>query len=201
MCRPQNVVVVVPDGTSPAALEVATLQTKLYNTIAWLGLITLVHTLSDIASSSGDPWAARLQDFYLEALPVPFVLALGYFGTKHRDSTQLTLYMVAAAWRAFDSAGVAFAYFFEQEEQCPTGSCSDPTMKCTGGPSFVCKSQDEIEACEIDPACSMDDISGGLKDHPMEAVTMVVVVGLFVYTLIVAVPMLAHCDANMRKFA
>ena len=36
-----------------------------------------------------------LTDFYLEALPVPFVLALGYFGTKHRDSLQLFLYMLA----------------------------------------------------------------------------------------------------------
>eukprot|EP01043_Picozoa_sp_COSAG02_P022849 COSAG02_NODE_1200_length_13909_cov_15.541202_10_plen_196_part_00 len=194
--------VVVPDGDSPAALEVAALQTKLYNTIAWLGFITLLHTLSDIASSAGDPWAARLQDFYLEALPVPFVLALGYFGTKHRDATQLKLYMVAAAWRMFDSAGVAFAYFFEQEEQCSAGAaCSDPTMTCTGNPSFVCKSRDEIEACEIDPACSMDDIGGGLKDHPMEAVTMIVVVGLFVISLLSAVPMLAQCDAGMRKIS
>ena len=62
-------------------------------------------------------------------------------------------------------------------------------------------SQDEIDACEVDPACSMDDISGGLKDHPMEAVTMIFVVGLFGYSLLTAMPMLAHCDTSMRKLA
>lgn len=166
-------VVIVPDGGSPAALEVAALQTKLYNTIAWLGFITLIHTLSDIASSGDDPWAARLTDFYLEALPVPFVLALGYFGTKHRDATQLKLYMVTAVWRMFASGGVAWAYFFEQIEQCPggakgqQGTCTTEGATCTGSPSFVCKTPQEISDCEIDPACSMDDISGGLKDHPM----------------------------------
>ena len=71
--------------------------------------------------------------------------------------------------------GVAWAYFFEQEEQCPSGmdsECAGVGATCT--PAFVCKTAHEISACEIDPACSMDDISGGLKDHPMEAVTMVV---------------------------
>ena len=100
--------------------------------------------------------------------------------------------------------GVAWAYFFEQEEQCPSGTDSECTgvgAKCTGAPSFVCKTADEISACEIDPACSMDDISGGLKDHPMEAVTMILVVGLFIYSLLQALPMLQHCNADMRKLA
>ncbi len=99
----QSLVAIVPDGGSPAALEIAVLQGKLYNAIAWLAIITLLHTLSDIVSSADDPWAARLQDFYLEALPVPFVLCLGYFGTKHRDLLQLRLYMLAAVWRMFAS--------------------------------------------------------------------------------------------------
>lgn len=100
--------------------------------------------------------------------------------------------------------GVAWAYFFEQEEQCPSGmdsECAGVGAKCTGAPSFVCKTADEISACEIDPACSMDDIGGGLKDHPMEAVTMILVVGLFIYSLLTALQMLQHCNSDMRKLA
>ena len=53
-------------------------------------------TLADLAfADPNDTWKDMLTDFYLEALPVPFVLALGYFGTKHRDSLQLFLYMLA----------------------------------------------------------------------------------------------------------
>ena len=33
----------------------------------------------------------------------------------------------------------------------------------------------------------------------MEAVTMIVVVGLFIGSLLTAVPLLAHCDGGMRK--
>ena len=165
--RAQNVVAVSHDkANKPGAAEAAELQEKILNTIFWLGLITLIHTASDIMSSADDPWAARLTDFYLEALPVPFVLSLGYFGTKHRDRVQLMLYMVTACWRTFASGGVAAAYFFEQEETCPSGNSQTCTAYATGAvctPSKVCKTLDEISDCELDPACSMDDINGGLK--------------------------------------
>ena len=110
--------------------------------------------------------------------------------------------MATRAHAALLVQGVAWAYFFEQEEQCPSGTdgeCNGVGAKCT--PSFVRKTVDEISACEIDPACSMDDIGGGLKDHPMEAITMILVVGLFLYSLLTALPMLQHCNADMRKLA
>ena len=136
----QTVHTVHPDTTAPnqqSAKAAAELQTKLYNAIFWLALITLLHvrhappspwpratrrmlaptrrartpptlslmshtptrcrqTLADLAfADPNDTWKDMLTDFYLEALPVPFVLALGYFGTKHRDSLQLFLYMLA----------------------------------------------------------------------------------------------------------
>ena len=79
------------------------------------------------------------------------------------------------------------------------GSCTTLGAVCTK--SLVCKTPQEISDCKIDPACSMGDISGGLKDHPSEAVTMIAVVGLFVFALFKTVLLIKHpsTSTEMRK--
>ena len=48
-------------------------------------------------------------------------------------------------------------------------------------------------------ACRASCVTGGLKDHPSEAVTMILIVVLFAYSIYNAAQMLKYTDTDIRK--
>ena len=102
----------------------------------------------------------------LSLVVILFVLLLLRLVLRLLHPALLSAPLLPSRWRAIDSAGVAQAYFWEQEGDCqpgtttcPSGSRPLPCTAASGAAGFICSSV-EREAEGFDPALSEDDIEG-----------------------------------------